>query len=176
MAGQETTFAEQSWAFALKLYGRPGVSEACLCLQSVAATDVMFLLVVLFAATQKNIDLRSDDISGLDDACRPWREQVIKPLRGVRSALKTLAPAQRSAEAEALRARVKADELQAERIENALLGDLLQDRAGAPTRLTPGQIDTCIRAVIHQFGGHIRDDAVAADLATIVTAALEISY
>src|SRR4051812_45109115 len=106
MAGQETTFAEQSWAFALKLYGRPGVSEACLRLQSVAATDVMFLLVVLFAATQKNIDLRSDDISGLDDACRPWREQVIKPLRGVRSALKTLAPAQRSAEAEALRARV----------------------------------------------------------------------
>ena len=47
--------AAESWAFALKLYAEPGVSDACLKLQADTGVDVMMLLVVTFAAAQRRI-------------------------------------------------------------------------------------------------------------------------
>jgi uncharacterized protein (TIGR02444 family) len=40
----------ESWAFALAIYARPGVAEACLNLQHEADVDVMLLLMAAFAA------------------------------------------------------------------------------------------------------------------------------
>ena len=53
----------ESWAFALALYARPGVAEACLTLQNEAGVDVMLLLVAIFAAVKHRLVLTPDEIS-----------------------------------------------------------------------------------------------------------------
>ena len=111
-----------SWAFALEIYARPGVADACLTLQNEAGVDVMLLLVVTFAAVKHRILLTAAEIRELDDACRPWREQIVRPLRTIRSCLKTgPAPAPNS-ETEELRSRIKAVELAAERLRKSYPG------------------------------------------------------
>ncbi|MGM4903395.1 TIGR02444 family protein [Tardiphaga sp. 866_E4_N2_1] len=88
--GQGIEFSEESWRFALRLYEAPGVSEACLRLQAEAEVDVMFMLVTLFAASHKGVVLTSSDIGILDENCRTWRDEVIKPLRRVRTVMKRM--------------------------------------------------------------------------------------
>jgi uncharacterized protein (TIGR02444 family) len=79
---------EQGWAFALRLYAEPGVADACLHLQEQAGADVMLLLTVAFACRQ-GIALSPSDIRNMDAACRAWREQIVRPLRALRVALKS---------------------------------------------------------------------------------------
>jgi len=77
-----------SWAFALDIYARPGVADACFKLQSRAGVDVMMFLMVAYAAVRHRILLTPSAIRELDEACRPWREQIVQPLRAIRSGLK----------------------------------------------------------------------------------------
>ena len=76
-----------SWAFALDIYARPGVADACLQLQNEAGVDVMMFLMVTFAAIRHRILLTPAEIRELDEACRPWREQIVQPLRAIRIGL-----------------------------------------------------------------------------------------
>jgi uncharacterized protein (TIGR02444 family) len=64
--------------------------------------------------------LSADRIGFFEDVVRPWREDVVKPLRGVRDTLKGRADFVED-EMGALRGRVLSVELDAERIEQALL-------------------------------------------------------
>jgi uncharacterized protein (TIGR02444 family) len=119
-----------SWAFALAIYARPGVAEACLALQNEAGVDVMMLLMVAFAAVRHRILLTPDEIKVLDQSCRPWREQIVWPLRAIRSGLKTGPRPAPSSETEQFRSKIKAVELAAERLENRCLADSLPLRPG----------------------------------------------
>ena len=65
-----------SWAFAVDIYARPGVADACLNLQNEAGVDVMMLLVIAFAAVKLRILLTLAEIRELDEACRPWRDHL----------------------------------------------------------------------------------------------------
>ncbi len=89
MAATRPELEADSWAFALAIYAKPGVAEACLTLQNEAGVDVMLLLMAAFAAVKHRLLLTADEIRALDEACRPWREQIVRPLRAVRSGLKT---------------------------------------------------------------------------------------
>jgi len=88
MAPSRSEIETDSWAFALAIYARPGVAEACLALQNEAGVDVMMLLMVTFAAVRHRILLTQKEIKALDDSCRPWREQIVWPLRTIRAGLK----------------------------------------------------------------------------------------
>ena len=121
----------ESWAFALELYGKVGVAEACLQLQAEAGVDVMMMIALVFATVRHGMVFQLADVEEFDDACRPWREQVVKPLRGVRVALKLGPPPAPSPASEQLRNQIKASELAAERIENGLLCQLLHSRLAA---------------------------------------------
>jgi uncharacterized protein (TIGR02444 family) len=115
----------ESWAFALRFYGKPGMMDACLRFQEEAGVDVMLLLIAMFAATKLRLVLSSDQVRELDAVCRPWREQIVTPLRAVRRTLK-VGPLPAPDEAsEALRSQIKANELAAERLQNCLLVDHL---------------------------------------------------
>jgi hypothetical protein len=93
------------WTFSLRIYGQPGVPPACLTLQDGSGVDVNVLLFSLYAA------------SCID----PWKKQAVVPLRGVRRFLKDT-PAGLDAEGvEALRQRVKAAELESERLQQEAL-------------------------------------------------------
>lgn len=115
------------WDFSLAVYGREGVAQACVALQDRRGLDVNLLLFCCWAGSRGR-RLDPADLKGLDAAVRPWREAVVRPLRGIRRWLKTqaAAPTAPGAPAHGLREKIKADELQAEAAEQALLAQTLE--------------------------------------------------
>jgi uncharacterized protein (TIGR02444 family) len=136
------------WAFALHLYAQPGVADACLKLQDEAGVDVMMALMIVFAAVRHRVLLAPSEIRELDEACRPWREQIVQPLRAVRIRLKTgPSPAPGNA-TEPFRSTIKAAELAAERLQNQLLAERLPLRAPESGSITADDIRSVLRSVV----------------------------
>jgi uncharacterized protein (TIGR02444 family) len=135
----------ESWAFALQIYAEPGVAEACLRLQAEAGIDVVMLLMATFAVVRRGILLAPADIQDMDEACRPWRELIVQPLRALRVELKSGPSPAPSPATECLRTHIKASELFAERLQNDMLADWLQQKG------PESQAGTCeeLRAVLH---------------------------
>lgn len=104
------------WDFSLRFYGLPGVAPACLRCQDEAGADVNLVLFLLWRAAS-GVRLAEAEIASAEALVRPWRDQVVRPMRAVRRALKT-APFDDSG---GLRAQVKAAELDAERLQQAAL-------------------------------------------------------
>jgi uncharacterized protein (TIGR02444 family) len=165
----------ECWAFALAIYARPGVAEACLTLQNEAGVDVMLLLTTTFAAVKHRLVLTTEEIRTLDEACRPWRVQIVRPLRTIRAGLKT-GPQPAPGEAtEPFRSQVKALELAAEKLQNKLLVECLPLRPPEKETVRPEQLRTVLGNVVSLFAEG-RSTAPKANLAssidTIVEAAI----
>jgi len=107
------------WDWAVAAYARPGVAGACLDLQDNYGQSVPLLLWAIW---------RGGDVAAAVAIARSWEDEVIGPLRGVRRRLK------RRPEAEALRQKIKAIELEAERSLMTALEALAgpEVEAGAP--------------------------------------------
>ncbi|WP_263143926.1 TIGR02444 family protein [Pseudomonas sp. RIT-PI-AD] len=99
------------WSFALALYARPGVEEACLRLQAQGA-DVCLLLAGAWL-DGRGIACEERRLHVLRAIAAPWRHLTIQPLRDLRESWRT--PAREDAALNALREAIKALELQAER-------------------------------------------------------------
>ncbi|MEE8535925.1 MAG: TIGR02444 family protein, partial [Kiloniellales bacterium] len=123
------------WDFSLAVYGRAGVGEACVALQDRHGLDVNLLLLCCWAATRGR-GLDATGLSRLVAAVAGWQREVVRPLRGVRRWLKTQS-ADAAGPAGALRAAVKAQELEAERVEQFLLFEAMgtagAGKAGVPS-------------------------------------------
>jgi len=105
------------WKFSLRFYARPGVAQACIELQDIADVDVNLLfLLIFFADAQRS--LSRDDVACIDVAIAPWRNEVVRPLRAARRALKNNLGV---SGAETLRSEVKRVELEAERLQQEAL-------------------------------------------------------
>lgn len=102
------------WDWAVAIYARPGVAEACLDLQDRYGQNVPLLLWAIW---------RGGDVAAAVALAREWEDEVVAPLRGVRRRLKGRGGA------EGLREKVKAVELEAER---ALMAALEGVAAPAP--------------------------------------------
>jgi uncharacterized protein (TIGR02444 family) len=116
------------WSFAVDLYGRPAVSQACLVLQDRLGGDVCLLLFALFIAREQQIGLAPSDFASLDDAVADWRREVIEPLRSLRRRLKLGPDPAPSPHTNALRQHVQRAELAAEQIELAMLARCFERR------------------------------------------------
>jgi uncharacterized protein (TIGR02444 family) len=122
MASTDTQSAEASsqaspfWRFSLRLYRAPGVGDACIALQEESGVDVNLLLFLLWQATQHRA-LAAADIKTLDETIGGWRDTTVIPLRNVRRALKSAPGLVAPSTAEAFRTRIKAVELEAERLQ-----------------------------------------------------------
>ena len=157
------------WRFSQTLYDRAGVAGACLSLQDRHGLDVNLLLLCVWAGHEGN-RLSRADMAELASRVADWQASVVRPLRGVRQWLKhqDAAPVEL---AERLRAGVKAQELAAEQLQQAVLYDALQAGADARTA-SPGP-----RLAMANLGAYFvwlsREPGVAdaADLAQILTAA-----
>ncbi len=114
------------WTFALRLYAEPGVEQACLRLQDGGA-DVCLLLTACWLG-QRGTPFDTTRLDTLHDACNPWQEQVIKPLRSLRQNWR--AQAQDDLALAGMREQIKALELEAER---KLLARLESSAMGWPT-------------------------------------------
>ncbi|UIK08211.1 TIGR02444 family protein [Neorhizobium galegae] len=155
------------WDFALRLYGAPGVSEACLLLQDESGVDVPVLLFSAWLA-KNSVALSPTEIARIDGLVANWRNEVIEPLRAVRRRLKNGPHPAPTEETQTLRNGVKAVELGSERIELAVLeaeGQALM-AADGPTGDAAGNL----RNVVRFFRGAEPDERTATALAVIENA------
>ncbi len=119
--------ANPFWDFSLAVYGRPGVPAACLSLQDGHGVDVNVLLFAVWAGMECATALSPAALAGIDAAVAEWRREVVQPLRAVRRRVK--------AEDEELYRRMKAAELEAERVQQDRLfaaGGLVPQPGGGP--------------------------------------------
>jgi uncharacterized protein (TIGR02444 family) len=157
------------WDFSLAVWGREAVEPACLELQARHGIDVNILLFCGWAG-RRGRALDAADLGSLIEAARPWREAAVLPLRGLRIWLKTQSvtpPGDASGApdvaAGALRERIKACELEAEAIQQALLvaAIAVPEGAGGPA-LTAGNMSRYLGALAIAPGAD--DTAALADV------------
>ncbi len=137
---------EGLWAFALRLYGAPGVSDACLVLQDESGVDVPVLLFSAWLASS-SVAMTQSELARIDGLVKAWRDEVIKPLRAVRRRLKTGPHPAPGPQTEDLRNGVKAVELASEKIALALLEAEGAALAGA----APGPAGDNLSLVVRYF-------------------------
>lgn len=101
--------ANPFWDFSLAVYGRPGVPACCLALQDRRAVDVNVLLFAAWAGLECGVRLSADDLARIDGSVSGWRDEMVRPLRALRRRAK--------GEDDALYRRMKAAELEAERVQ-----------------------------------------------------------
>jgi uncharacterized protein (TIGR02444 family) len=169
--------ASRAWDFALRIYAEPGVADACLQLQRDAGADVIMVLMAAFAAVRRGVILGPSDAAEMDAACRAWREQVVRPLRALRTTLKSgPAPAPNAGTAQ-LRADVKSAELLAERLQNDMLAGRLQGTAPGPPVKSVAEIGAALDAVIEAAAAHRAASAEVprSAIETVAAAALALS-
>jgi uncharacterized protein (TIGR02444 family) len=125
------------WRFSLGFYRQPAVADACIALQEEAGVDVNLLLFLLWQATLGR-ELSPTEVTDLERRIGSWREMTVVPLRNLRRALKSPPALVAAPTAEAFRTRIKAVELEAERLQQeamfALAGSsMLGRQASSPT-------------------------------------------
>jgi uncharacterized protein (TIGR02444 family) len=122
MADASTGSAQGSpfWRFSLGFYRQPGVADACIALQDESGVDVNVLMFFLWFATQQK-EITPDHARAVWEQAALWRDHVVAPLRSVRRKLKEGLPLVEPATAEFFRTRIKAAELESERLEQEAL-------------------------------------------------------
>ena len=142
------------WRFSVKFYAAPGVAPACIELQDQAGVDVNVLFFLLWNATQNRL-LSQTEVADLERMIGAWRDMAVVPIRNVRRALKSPPPVMTAEAAESLRTRIKAVELEAERLQQEALYDLAQSgRFGRPAKAPIDAARASVaayQAVLRQF-------------------------
>jgi len=113
--GRELHYENEFWRFSLSVYSQDGVANECLSLQEALGLDVNILLFCAWLGT-RGVVLRRELIEAASQATACWHDNIVRPLRRVRQHLKTQGDIFAS-----LRTRIKALELEAEQVEQAML-------------------------------------------------------
>jgi uncharacterized protein (TIGR02444 family) len=132
------------WRFSLRFYRAPAVADACLTLQEESGVDVNLLLFLLWHAGEGR-RLAVADVERLEAEIAPWRSATVVPLRAIRRALKQPPALVEPGTGEAFRTRIKAVELEAERLQQEAMyarldGKLLGDREPSVTQAAEANI------------------------------------
>jgi uncharacterized protein (TIGR02444 family) len=135
------------WPWSLETYGRAGFSAAAVGLQDGHGLDVNVLLYCLWAGLVHRVSLGTVGVRRVLAATGEWQREVVLPLRAVRRVLKDRDHPDPPFIA-ALRSRVAADEIEAERGEQALLAALPLPAAGCGEPVAAAAANLrCYRAV-----------------------------
>ena len=151
-----TTAAETTpfWRFSLHFYRHAGVADACIVLQDDCGVDVNLLLFLFWLAADRQL-LSADEVKKLDDRVRGWRELAILPIRDTRRKLKGAVTLVEPGKQEAFRTKVKAIELEAERLQQEALYWFTQagplGRAAAPHAAARGNVASYEAAMGRSF-------------------------
>jgi uncharacterized protein (TIGR02444 family) len=151
------------WTFSLSFYRMDGVAPACIEVQDKAGVDVNILLFALFLATRGRA-LQTSDIADIDAALKGWRDDVVIPLRAVRRVLRVPEKSVDPVQAAALRERVKAIELEAERLQQEALYALRPLEAWGAAQAP----EVAGRANVAAYAGYLGADLPAAAIETML--------
>ena len=117
------------WDFALAIHGEPGMDAGLIDLQDNHGQCVSYLLWAVWAARHGR-PVTDAELAVAAGLARDWEAEVTAPLRAARRALKQPRPPMADARRDALRTRVKAVELAAERTLLEALEAATPKRAG----------------------------------------------
>jgi uncharacterized protein (TIGR02444 family) len=120
-------YDNEFWQFSLLVYKQNEVAKECLALQETSGANINLLLFCAWAGAQ-GIVLSNENIEAASIAVAAWNETIVRPLRGVRQKIKSLG----GGGLEEFRAFVKDIELEAEKIEQAILFDYSKSISGSP--------------------------------------------
>jgi uncharacterized protein (TIGR02444 family) len=118
------------WDFSLRFYGKADVSSACLQLQDKHNVDVNLLMFAAWQGKAGRSTLTAVDVQAAAEATGPWRSRVVMPIRALRRDLKGAIETLGANESigmeihpdlEIIRGKVKALELESERMQLAAL-------------------------------------------------------
>ena len=145
---------EALWRFSLAVYAAPGVPPHCLMLQDRWGADVNLLLALAWTGASGRGAVLMADLAILDRAGAPLRHSVVEPLRAARRWLKpVVAGRDGGADLEGLRTRIKAVELEAERLVQARLEAMLEMRPVIdPPDIRPGAATGNVVAYLRHLG------------------------
>jgi uncharacterized protein (TIGR02444 family) len=146
MADTETERGSPFWRFSLGFYRQPGVADACIALQDGCGVDVNVLLFFLWLATAQ----RRVPPAAAQAVCAkagPWRDDVVVPLRMLRRKLKDGSSLVERGAAELFRTKIKAVELESERLQQETLFALA---AGLATETAP-TVEAAARANVAAY-------------------------
>ncbi len=121
------------WDWALEVYMRQNVAEACLHLQDAHGQNPPYLLWAAWAAGEG----RSADLKQAAALMKSWDKEIGAPLRGVRRALKPARLDVTDEAREGLREAIKGVELKGERVLMESL-EAICGPASAPTDILEG--------------------------------------
>lgn len=127
------------WDWSLRAWAVAAVQTAALDLQDAQGQNLPLILWAAWCARTGRVP-DADDIEAACDTARVWQETAVAPLRAVRRALKSRMPDFEDADREAIRAQVKAIELDAEKRLLATLEALAPAPAGAAKPVLPALI------------------------------------
>ncbi len=156
---------EEFWRFALGFYARPGVAPACLELQDRHGKDVLIALYAGWVGISGRGRLDAGALAAAEATARPWRSQVVEPLRRTRHALKGIAGA------ENLYSRMKKLELDAERVAMERLAPLAP--AALDPAVPPAGRSAAARANLALYLGSLSESAGAPLVTALDAAAAE---
>jgi uncharacterized protein (TIGR02444 family) len=175
-AGTDTNQGSPFWRFSLRLYRQPGVADACIALQDECGVDVNALLFFLWLAADKKL-IPALNARAVCEQAALWHDDVVAPLRAVRRKLKAGSTLIEANTAELFRTRIKAVELEAERlqqealfamtpnletepaesVEAAARANILAYEQAAARTFTPAAVEIMIAVVV----AHVRHEAGA---------------
>jgi uncharacterized protein (TIGR02444 family) len=168
MSSVETASTPQTnpfWTFSLGYYRAAGVSEACLELQDNCGVDVNVVLFLLWQATQKR-QFAAVQVKALTEKVGPWQIDVIGPIRGLRRMLKSDAPLLDKGSAELFRTKIKAIELEAERLQqeamHAMAAGIVSEAAATTEAAARASIAAYESVTGHPFTPAAVDTLIAA--------------
>jgi len=154
------------WRFSLRFYRQPRVADACIALQEEAGVDVNLLLFLLWQATLKRA-LSPLEVGELEGRIGAWRDATVIPLRSVRRALKSPPALVEPAAAEAFRTRIKAVELEAERLQQEAMYQLARS---SPLGREVASADDAARTNVAVYATIARAPFPQAAIETVLTA------
>ncbi|ESQ74982.1 TIGR02444 family protein [Asticcacaulis sp. AC402] len=159
--------AEPFWDWAVAVYGRGSVAEACLRLQDEGGHNVPLLLWAAWAGVH-GVRIGDDLASQAAAIARVWSDEVIVPLRKVRRRMKAALHDGDDRDRMTVRNLVKATELEAEKALMAQLTELVVPGALLP----PGDQATAISEALRPVAGAWspdRDDKALVQLSQALT-------
>src|SRR5712692_2143479 len=169
MSPAEAQQGSPFWQFSLRFYRQPKVADACIALQEEAGVDVNLLLFLFWHATRRRA-LSAAEVAELEARIGVWRDTTVIPLRAVRRALKSPPALVAPATAELFRTKIKAVELEAERLQQEAMHELA--RASPFGREAPSTQDAS-RANVASYAASARATFPESAIETLLAALLK---
>ena len=166
---------ERFWDFSVRTYGVSGVSQACLALQDERGVDVNMLFYCIWIGATRGVFNEQLYRTAMDYS-RDWAAHVVRPLRAARTWMKSEGCRRQGALDEScmsVRQRIKAVELEAEKLQQVALESFALHQDGKPEE--NNQVISAVENIKRYFADIdvLLDNRVCQNSAIVVGAAID---